>query len=206
MGVISFHRRFVFIHVPKTAGRSLQEILRPHGRLLAECDDLVASAGRKDGILNVTHMRSRDVAGTLGADEWGRFYSFGFVRNPWDRMVSLYSYITQTRAHALHRQSVKLAFAEFLNAGELMKPVMRPMWEWLSDQHGRQLVSEVFRFEDISEVYPAILSKCDLVERQVLPHLNASRRRDYRAYYDDALAERVALLFEKEIQLFGYRF
>jgi hypothetical protein len=206
VGVISFQKRFVFIHVPKTAGKSLQQILRPHGRLLAESDELVEKAGRKDGILNPTHMRSRDVADALGAQEWAHLYSFGFVRNPWDRMVSLYSYITQTRAHALHRHAAELTFDGFLNGGEMMKPVMRPMWEWLSDQDGRQLVLEVFRFEDLSEIYPTIVSKCGLAERPALPHLNASRRRDYRAYYTDAQAERVALLFEREIQLFGYRF
>ena len=39
-----------------------------------------------------------------------------------------------------------------------------------------------------------------------IPHLNRAERGDYRAYYTPQARERVAWLFERDIQFMGYVF
>src|SRR5581483_11504032 len=43
--MISFQKRFLFVHVPKTAGNSIQSVLRDYSE-----DELVALRGEQDGI------------------------------------------------------------------------------------------------------------------------------------------------------------
>src|SRR6266550_1749045 len=65
--MISLQKRFLFVHIPKTAGNSIQSSLRDYSE-----DQLVPLRKEQDGIER-----------------------FG-VRNPWDRMVSYYFTPTQS--------------------------------------------------------------------------------------------------------------
>ena len=43
--MISFHKHFLFVHIPKTAGNSIQSVLRDYSE-----DELVPLRGEQDGI------------------------------------------------------------------------------------------------------------------------------------------------------------
>jgi hypothetical protein len=206
MGVIAPDNRFVFIHVPKTAGLSITQALAGAGQKFQQRPGLVAAAAEKDGIQFADHIRARDVAAYLGADAWRAAYSFGFVRNPWDRMVSGFHYILQNPAHGRYGEVSKMTFDQYLRARDRGELPFRPMWEWLSDGDGNQIVSEVFRYEDLREEYPHIVRSCGIEDPPPLPVLNASKHGDYRDYYSSELADIVRRRFSREIALFGYRF
>jgi hypothetical protein len=204
MGVFSVERRFAFVHVPKTAGHSLTLALKSHGETFARV------AGLKDiactpqtRIKRVEHARARDIARILGHETWSSLFSFGVVRNPWDRMVSLFHYGRQRPSQA---RSEELPFKTFECFVLERNRAPRQMSDWLCDDDGQQLVSKVFRFESLENDYPTILKQCSIVDGAPLSHVNASRHQDYRSYYSDHLAEAVADLFATDIERFGYRF
>src|SRR5207245_5168864 len=100
--MISFKKQFLFVHIPKTAGNSIQSILRDYSE-----DEIVALRSEQDGIERFglrnpnykikKHSTLAEYRGALGEERFRSLYKFACVRNPWDRMVSYYFTPTQSR-------------------------------------------------------------------------------------------------------------
>src|SRR5947199_7305777 len=98
--MISFQKRFLFVHIPKTAGNSIQSVLRDYSE-----DQIVALRSEQDGIEHFglhnpnykirKHSTLAEYRMALGDEQFRSLYKFACVRNPWDRMVSYYFTPTQ---------------------------------------------------------------------------------------------------------------
>ena len=92
--------RFIFIHVPKSAGTSINAALSMHDVLFpVRGQDRAARARRAEDVgLPETaadlgeHSAAKQFIRVLGRDEYDGYYSLGFVRNPWDVAVSWFHY------------------------------------------------------------------------------------------------------------------
>ena len=101
--MISIQKRFLFVHIPKTAGNSIQSVLRDYSE-----DELVALRSEQDGVERFglrnpkykikKHSTLAEYRAALGEMQFGNLYKFTCVRNPWDRMVSYY--FTPTTKHS----------------------------------------------------------------------------------------------------------
>ncbi|MBF7049372.1 sulfotransferase family 2 domain-containing protein, partial [Campylobacter volucris] len=71
-----FHDKYkcIFIHVPKVAGTSIERVIFQTNTWL------------------VGHVKAIDYI-NLDKDRFNSYFSFGFVRNPYDRVVSAYYYL-----------------------------------------------------------------------------------------------------------------
>jgi hypothetical protein len=84
--MISHKHRFIFIHIPKTAGTSIEEALRDEScQLLPGEWDY-----RRAPHAPLNHLTLQEVAdcGILTPAQLKSYFKFCFVRNPWDRLVS----------------------------------------------------------------------------------------------------------------------
>ncbi|MEM8789824.1 MAG: sulfotransferase family 2 domain-containing protein [Pseudomonadota bacterium] len=108
--LVSHTKGFVFLKTRKTAGTSIEMLLEPFcvppGQDVAE----IAPAKRsRYGIVGArgvpgqrtvwrrdwrNHMPAERVRRNLGARRWDRYVKISAVRNPFDRMVSLYHWLT----------------------------------------------------------------------------------------------------------------
>jgi len=112
--MISLQKGFLFVHIPKTAGNSIQSALRVYSE-----DELVALRREQDGIerfglrnakYNIRkHSALAEYRAALGDEQFRRLYKFTCVRNPWDRMVSLYFTPTQNPAEWDRKRFWKIA-------------------------------------------------------------------------------------------------
>lgn len=192
---------FIFIHVPKTAGTSI-----------------AAALGRR----KCSHGTSRDYRTLLGRS-YDEMFSFAFVRNPWDRFMSLYRYARMLKSHHhsarfpwlarygqhpdhnLLRDASPSEAARMLVDGRLSFQWL-PQHHWVCDDQGRLDVSFCGRFETFDRDMATIRARVPL--SGPLPMLNRSegRERNPAEHIDPATKELLGTYYEKDIALFGYRF
>ncbi len=82
MSFISPKHKLAFIHVPKTAGRSMNLLLINHCR-----PEIEFNTRKLNPEVNVLGRKISLEAKNLTTPEiWDSCYKFAFVRNPWDRL------------------------------------------------------------------------------------------------------------------------
>jgi hypothetical protein len=200
--MISFQKRFLFVHIPKTAGNSIQSILRDYSE-----DELVALRGEQDGIERFglrnpkykikKHSTLAEYKAALGEVQFGDLYKFTCVRNPWDRMVSYYFTPTQNMA-AWDRKKFRKAIVKALSVADYLR-----LDKVEEDPFGN--VDYIMRFENLADDFRTVCGTLGILPA-TLPRYNRSSREHYSKYYDDELRELVHARFAAEIERFGYIF
>ena len=226
--------RCLFVHVPKTAGMSIEDVfLRLVGLTWKTRAPLLL--GRNDdprlGPPRLEHLKAGEyvAGGHLTAEQFESYFKFSFVRNPWDRMVSEYKY---------RGYPVKVDFKTYL-----FKHLPPPGWtdayrhiipqhDFLYDEAGRLLVDFVGRYESLQADFDRVCARLG-IPLAPLPRVNRSldearpntlrklRKRlrraiwswerkhtfpDYTEYYDEESREFVGRLFRKDVESFNYAF
>ena len=95
--IISLNKRYVFVHIHKCAGTSIEVAL---AKMLRHNDIVLGSTKSgekyqeffKRTIGLNKHSTALEARGFLGDAMYAKFYKFAFVRHPIDRLHSLYSY------------------------------------------------------------------------------------------------------------------
>ncbi len=77
MAIISDELECIFFHVPKTAGTSTRNLLKSYGRFVE-----LATHTRPDEVRK--HKNTKF--------SWDKYLKFAVIRNPFDRLYSIYSY------------------------------------------------------------------------------------------------------------------
>ncbi|HVF37606.1 MAG TPA: sulfotransferase family 2 domain-containing protein [Sphingomicrobium sp.] len=211
--LVSRKRNFVFVHVQKTAGTSLQRVLRE------QSPDARLWHGR--------HGHASAAIADIGRSKWDRFFTFGFVRNPWDRLVSHYSMIRekidaltpaqrqQARPFETQLWNYVLHFSDDFDSfltnctgliydRDCYKSFLFNQLDYLSDQQGELAVDFVGRFESFAADANEALRRIG-IEAEV-PSLNRSDHSHYRDYYTPRTRDLVAARFRRDIAAFGYEF
>lgn len=184
-----YAQSFAFVHINKTGGTSVVKALG----------------------MRFQHLTARELREKLGDDRWEARYTFSFVRNPWDRIVSLYAYRVKTNQTGLG--DTHLSFPEWTRAcfrdrdpRYLNKPKMfMPQTEWLAGPTGEIDVDFVGRFERLGDDFGEV---CEAIGRSDLhlPHLKSSSRGDYRSYYDAEAVDLIRTAFASDVETWGYDF
>ncbi len=200
--MISLQKRFLFVHIPKTAGNSIQSSLRDYSE-----DQLVPLRKEQDGIerfglrnpnYNIKkHSTLAEYRDALGNAQFGNLYKFTCVRNPWDRMVSYYFTPTQSPETWDQKKFRKMIFKAVSVADYLRLDNC--------EQDPFANVDYIMRFENLADDFRTVCGTLG-ISPATLPQYNRSNRKHYSKYYDDELRELVHTRFAEEIERFGYAF
>jgi Sulfotransferase family len=206
---VSDKYRLLFVHVQKTGGNTVRGLL----------NESLPDARNPYAVLP-KHAR---LGGILKAEPGlADYYIFGFVRNPWARMVSWWSMIqdAKSRADAGHPGA-----AERLRTNRFMR-VVASSYETFDDFVLRgpddmpRLGTAQVRYlstpwrradfightenlrDDVAEVFDRLdLPLCEV------PRANASTPRGpYQDFYTDATRAKVETVFADDVTAFGYTF
>ena len=204
----SANHRAIFIWIPKTAGTSLGaalESLDVFHRLVEE--DLWGRIAEEERsrwrTANLQHLCVEGVKHYLIDAAWEDCYSFSFVRNPWDRLVSFYEYSRTSISNPDSIQYGKAPLGSFEQWFE-ESPIIDQLY-YLRDRDGQIPINFIGRFETLGSDFAKVCDDLGLPQAS-LPKLRASKRGNYRDYYDTALKKKVAEKYAEEIEVFKYVF
>ena len=208
-------QKFVFIHVQKTGGISIEGIL-------------------KDNVPDIVHVPPRHIPaiqakrkmeGSNEYHDWEEYFKFAFVRNPWARMVSWYSMIG---SHASRRPDAAQKnplwryvtenssnFEEFVkNCTDEIKLKNGSHYsfaynqvDYLTDADGNMLLDFVGKVERFGTDLAVVCDKLDINVDEI-PHKNSSHSSSapYSSFYTPETEELIRERFKRDIEYFGYEF
>jgi hypothetical protein len=183
--------RYLFIHIPKTAGTSILDALS----------------------IKFRHHSDYKTFKSANTQLFNQAYKFCFVRNPYDRLYSVYSYLIRGGAghtdNALtnYLQNNSKSFENFVEDvldNHLMHthPLFKPQFSYICDFKFKIMVDFVGRFETLGQDVDTI---SDVIGRNIeLPHLNSNKKDSFCNVYNEQTANKVYSLYQKDFELFNY--
>ena len=196
--VVCHMRKIIFIHIPKTAGSSIEHLLRDEGRY--ELDFIGVRNGRS------THHYMGIELKMILKDLYPKYYKFSFVRNPYDRLISEYFWCRiKDVGHKFNK-----TFDQFLDYVEdivknkkFFKPIENdhfiPQYSFLFFNN-KLLVNNIFKYEDIETVAPLIKKRLKI--KTTLQHLNKSVKNEITLTQEQK--DRIYNLYKIDFETFNY--
>lgn len=215
--MISTEKNFLFIHIPKTGGNSLQNILSSYSN-----DKIVTCGKHQDGVerfgvINDKYKTNKHSTlsyyrKSLDRKTFNNLYKFSVLRNPWDRCVS--SFFSPHRGETDWNRDKFKAFIytirttkDYIRIDTISEKIERKLNIKLH-RHTEPIDRDIdflVRFENLNEDFKKVCKAID-IPIQELPHRNKSHRKHYSTYYDDELIEIVREKFSEEINFGNYVF
>lgn len=193
--IISDRYQFMFFHLYKTGGTSVTSMLKRY------CNRHLEKH------LNVTRFSKMDKRNIRE-----KYFTFGFVRNPWDWQVSLYFYMLKDTSHHQHQMMKRMKdFDEYIRWR--VEKEVRLQYNFFSEDGTENTpitVDFIGKLENLNEDMKTIKDKIkEKSGREInyrMQHLNKSNHKNYREYYTEENRELVRKAFAKDIEYFGYDF
>lgn len=194
---VNHEKEFVYIAIPKTGSYSIHDFLCP---------------GARHPEPNQHHVGVRELDPTLFG-----YYKFAFVRNPWAKLVSVYTDFTLRRGN--NYSGLVRTHHALLSEFESFKDMCLRLHDspWFDNIFFRPQVDSVFysngtpidfigRLENINEDFRTV---CDHLQLRYRPLARANKGTydvHYRSFYDNESMDAVAELYSRDISVFNYDF
>lgn len=187
-------KQAIFVHITKTAGTSVALTL--FGKL-------------------PYHYRAWEYRVIFGRQDFEKYFKFAFVRNPWDRLYSAFSYLKGggwddndrqwAEQNIAHIEDFNAFVMEWLTPERLYSHMhFWPQSDFVCDKHNQPMIDYLAYFETINKDFDYL--KMQVTPAAELKHTNASKRAGYQEVYSSEAISKVASLYKSDITNFGYEF
>ncbi len=215
---ISHEHKFIFFSVPRTGSTTVREILDEYSDV--KSIHISKTSEENPFYHHISPLEVERIFDQRGW-EWDRYKKFCFVRNPFDRVVSLFylkrridknkksrAYIKKIKRWISLNLREQKIFEMFVKnnvrkGGRLYEPVT----EFIAPE-GCKYDVDVLRYEKMPNAIIKYLNKnLDIsVENKKIPHKNKSKRKKYEYYYDEELIKIVSKKYKKDLEFWDYEF
>ncbi|MEM7195142.1 MAG: sulfotransferase family 2 domain-containing protein [Pseudomonadota bacterium] len=195
--MISHAHKFIFIHIPKTGGTSVEEALLDES---CECTKDLWDPRIKTTPLNHLTLNEMIEHDFVDVKTAASYFKFCFVRNPWARAVS-----EVNSRHVRYKGDTVQEQLRTINAISSYGNHIRPQVDFIDNRFDLEM-DYIGRYETLVSDFQTVCERLDMELPVALPHRNASFGGDYRQYYDDELQEMIACKYREDIVRFDYRF
>lgn len=195
----------IFIHIPKTAGMAVAE------GLYGGWETSVYPSSK------MGHASLRKYQWVFSPSEFHDYFKFAFVRNPWDRVFSAYSYLVRggfndEDMHWSETHIGNASFEEFVLKKIACEPVIFdkvhfiPQYSFLISYTMRNYPLDFIGFfENLEQDFETLKARINPAAK--LGWANRSTApQSYRLHYNDEMRAVVGERYQKDIDLFGYNF
>ncbi|CAH9052753.1 hypothetical protein PSECIP111951_00682 [Pseudoalteromonas holothuriae] len=222
--MISHSHRCIFIHIPKVAGQSIESaFLNQLGLTWEQREQLLLkkNSNRHKGPPRLAHLTAQEYTnlGYISQTDYESYFKFSFVRNPWSRLVSEYTY----RQHPFSFKHFVLDYLPNCNSddyqhynGNLRHLIPQHQFLYSNQQC---LVDFIGKFERIQADFTTVSQRV-FGQAVQLPHRNKTHQdkpligklfskkhgKPYQSYFDTEMIEFTSKYYEKDIALFEYQF
>lgn len=213
--LISHKYKFIFIHIQKTGGSSIEQALREYGKGAVFKTPTKSS---KDINFKGRHLFAREVKSFVGDDLWRSYFKFCVVRNPWSRLLSWYRRIEERGKTDPNNKFWQYVMANSCDFGSFLtncqkvivektgekKSIIFNQLDYITDENCNLMVDHVIRFENLEKDFTEICKQLKISAS--LPHINRSRHHHYSYYYDNNTRQLVSDMYQKDISFFKYSY
>ena len=194
--MICLKNKFIFIHIPKCCGSSIEKTLAD--------DSCIFKSGTWPHNLKLKYPLNHCTLDDIEESKvlhpnFDKFYSFTFVRNPFDRLVSEYFYL-KNRLKLSDDIKKELIYLAERSLNGVMGNHCVSQYKFINNK-----INFIGKFENLQQDFNIVCDKIGIPQQQLL-HINKSKHKHYTEYYDDETREIVAEKYAKDIEYFDYEF
>lgn len=185
--MISDRHKFIFIHVPRTGGTSIEQFL-------------IENEGCR-----VSHKeKHKSMFSFKNRVDFSQYFKFSFIRNPWDITISKYLTPYYKKINYLGGKDLLYFLKNYYSAPH-------EAGDSFHDYFNPQQMDFIGRFEDREKDLDYISNKIkvDLDPSFSVKNKEIQKRKSekhYTEYYNDETIQLVADKYKKDIEYFGYEF
>ena len=207
--LISHRYKFLFVSVPKTGTVSMLKALHPYG-------DVFNTPNPFSPLY--LHNKAEKIKKLFIENgwNWDEYFKFGFVRNPWDSLVSQYFYkinfaerqktnAPYNKLFMLHCKKFKYLCKDFNSAVISNMLTTTNQKNWVFDDKNKNLLNFIGRFENMDQDFKTACEKINLPQIE-LKRFNRTTHENYKTYYTEETIKIIEEKFKEDIRIFNYKF